>query len=98
VTLRKLVGVVPVIVVLALAAPVSSASAQAGIPCYPYPAFCGPNGQPWLSFFFPQTPGAGPSFPFGPGPVQIPGTGPSAPFGPGPVQIPTGALPGVGSF
>jgi hypothetical protein len=73
VTLRKLVGVVPVIAALALAAPVATASAQspagAAIPCYPYPAFCGPNGQPW----FQPSPLVAPLVPFGPGPVQLPG-------------------------
>jgi hypothetical protein len=77
VTLRKLVGVVPVVAALALAAPVASASAQTTpvsgpgsmIPCYPYPAFCGPNGQPWFTFPFPLPP-----FPglFGSGLVPVP--------------------------
>jgi hypothetical protein len=49
---------------LAIAAPVAGASAAqstsgnatlaavatSSIPCYPYPAFCGPNGQPWFPF------------------------------------------------
>jgi hypothetical protein len=57
--------------VLALAAPVASASAQAaagpsGIPCYPYPAFCGPDGQPWVRPF-PALGFPGIGFPFGPG-------------------------------
>jgi hypothetical protein len=86
VTLRKLVGVVPVIAALSLAAPVASASVQTprvpgpeGIPCYPYPAFCGPNGQPWFS--------SSPLFSL----QQLPSlTLPSLTFGPGPVQIPTG--------
>jgi hypothetical protein len=81
-TLRRLVGVVPVIAVLALAAPVASASAQTApgsgpgsmIPCYPYPAFCGPSGQPWFSPLAPITiptlPAGG--FHFGPGPVRLP--------------------------
>jgi hypothetical protein len=93
VTLRKLVGVVPVIAALALAAPVASASAQttaaagSAIPCYPYPAFCGPNGQPWFSspFHFPSL--TGPGLHFGPGPVQLP-TAPGVHFGPGPVHLP----------
>ena len=62
-TLRKLLAAAPVIGVLALAGPVASAGAQtsvaapppSAIPCYPYPAFCGPNGQPWLSAFFPSS-------------------------------------------
>ena len=79
-TLRKLAAVAPVIGVLALAVPVAGASAAtapapgspgAGIPCYPYPAFCGPGGQSWWQFFSsqfapPGTPG------FSPGPVQLP--------------------------
>jgi hypothetical protein len=79
-TLRKLVAVVPAVTALALAVPVAGASAQtmpvAGspgstIPCYPYPAFCGPNGQPWLPFFPFQS--SSPTSPvFGPGPVQLP--------------------------
>jgi len=85
VTLRKLVGVVPVIAALALAAPVASAGAQTAagpgsIPCYPYPAFCGPDGQPWfpLSSRLGLTPLTGlaplvaPGLHFGPGPVQLP--------------------------
>ena len=61
-TLRKLLAAALVIGVLALAGPVASAGAQtvaapppSAIPCYPYPAFCGPNGQPWLSAFFPSS-------------------------------------------
>jgi hypothetical protein len=79
VTLRKLAGVVPVIAALAIAAPVASASAQTPgpgsmIPCYPYPAFCGPSGQPWFSFLSPFgfPPLTGPAHHFGPGPVQLP--------------------------
>jgi hypothetical protein len=81
VTLRKLVGVVPVVAALALAAPVASASAQttpvsgpSSIPCYPYPAFCGPNGQPWFPITFPFQfpPLTPPTLHFGPGPVQLP--------------------------
>ena len=92
--LRKLAAVAPVIGVLALAAPVAGASAAtapapgspgAGIPCYPYPALCGPNGQSWWQFFssglsFPGTPS------FSPGPAQLPSF-PFA-FSPGSVQIP----------
>ena len=81
-TLRKLLGALPVIAVLALAAPVANAGAQTPgsmIPCYPYPAFCGPNGQPWFPlsspFQFPPLTGATPQF--GPGPVQLP---PLVPF------------------
>ena len=91
--LRKLAAVAPVIGALALAAPVAGASAQtapapgspgSAIPCYPYPAFCGPNGQSWLQFFSsqfspPGTPG------FSPGPVQLPSP---LGFSPGTVQIP----------
>jgi hypothetical protein len=67
--LRKLAAVVPVITALAFAVPVAGASAQttaaAGspgstIPCYPYPAFCGPGGQPW----FPLQPSLPTSLPF----------------------------------
>jgi hypothetical protein len=99
VTLRKFAGVVPVIAALALAAPVASASAQTTAPgagssiaCYPYPALCGPSGQPWLPSPFlsllPMSPFTAPPAPhFGPGPVQLPGTGFTG-FGPGPVQIP----------
>jgi hypothetical protein len=79
VTIRKLVSVVPVIAVLALAAPVASANAQttavspSAIPCYPYPAFCGPGGKSWLSFFFPFSLEniAVPTVPFGPVPAQL---------------------------
>jgi hypothetical protein len=85
-TLRKLVRVVPIVAALALAAPVASAHAQstpaagpAAIPCYPYPAFCGPNGQPWFSFPAPIT------IP----PITIPTLPPIFHFGPGPVQLPT---------
>jgi hypothetical protein len=81
VTIRKLASVVPVVAVLAVAAPVATASAQttplpgpSSIPCYPYPAFCGPNGQPWFSFSWPfQIPSFTPTTPhFGPGPVVLP--------------------------
>jgi hypothetical protein len=80
--LRKITAVVPVIAALALAAaPVAGASAKTApaagspgstIPCYPYPAFCGPNGTPWFSFSPSQySPLTNPAF--GPGPVQLPG-------------------------
>ena len=53
-TLRMLKTALPVAAALALAAPVASAHAAtspptgpAAIPCYPFPAFCGPDGQPW---------------------------------------------------
>jgi hypothetical protein len=86
-SLRNVAAVAPVLAVLALAAPVAGASAQttpdpgspgSTIPCYPYPAFCGPNGTPWFSsngqswfsfpfqFSFPTIPS------FGPGPA-LPG-------------------------
>jgi hypothetical protein len=82
---------VPVVAALALAVPVASASAQttpvagpSSIPCYPYPAFCGPNGQPWISYFTPQLPQL---------PQLPPLTGvPHIQFGPGPVQLPTSLL------
>jgi hypothetical protein len=58
-TLRKLATVLPVVAVLALTGPVAGASAQtdsgstgtpsspgSSIPCYPFPAWCGPSGQP----------------------------------------------------
>jgi hypothetical protein len=90
-SLRTLIGVVPVVAALAIAAPVASASAAqpaalagpSSIPCYPYPAFCGPNGQPWWSFPSP--------LPL-PLPIALPPlTGaPIVHFGPGPVQLPTG--------
>ena len=78
--LRKLAALVPVVAVLAIAGPVAGASAEttaatgspgAMIPCYPYPAFCGPGGTPWLQYFgsqlgFPTAPA------FGSGPVQLP--------------------------
>lgn len=87
--IRKLARVAPVIAALAIAAPVSSASAQTGpgsmIPCYPEPAFCGPSGQPWSPFFPFEFQPLTPTTPhFGPGPVQLQPHG----FGPGPVQLP----------
>jgi hypothetical protein len=87
--LRKFAAVAPVVAVLALAVPVAGASAQTApspgeIPCYPYPAFCGPGGQPWWQFFSSQfsIPGI-PSL--SPGPVQMPSP---LTFSPGGVQIP----------
>jgi hypothetical protein len=81
VTLRKLLRAAPVIAVLALAAPVATASAQTPgsmIPCYPYPAFCGPDGQPWFPLAQPFQLAPLPATPqFGPGPVQLP---PLVPF------------------
>jgi hypothetical protein len=85
--LRKLAAAVPVIAALAIAGPVAGASAQttaapgspgAMIPCYPYPAFCGPNGTPWLQYFqsqlaLPTLPALPTNPAFGPGPVQLPG-------------------------
>ena len=67
-TLRKLATVLPVVAVLAVSGPVAGASAQtpapaptgtpgSSIPCYPFPAWCTPDGQalaPWpFSFQFP---------------------------------------------
>jgi hypothetical protein len=58
--LPKLAAVAPVIAVLALSAPVATASAAvppgtpgSQIPCYPFPAFCTPNGQPLAPWPFP---------------------------------------------
>jgi hypothetical protein len=57
-SLRNIAAVAPVVAVLALAVPAAGASTQttpapasagSSIPCYPYPAFCGPNGKPWFS-------------------------------------------------
>ena len=75
-TIRKLAGVVPVIAVLALAGPVASANAQspADIPCYPWPAFCGPNGKPWIPLL----------------PLEFPSSLTEAHFPAGPVQLPPG--------
>jgi hypothetical protein len=69
---RKL-AVLPIAAVLALAAPVASANSAtspstnrlanpAGIPCYPYPAFCGASGQPWFRIpsWWPYSPNAKP--------------------------------------
>ena len=90
--LRRLAAIVPVVGALALAAPVAIASAQAPvgspgpavvIPCYPYPAYCGPSGNPWLPLYpfgFATPLGTNPGGPSaGPGPVA---------FGFGPVQVP----------
>jgi hypothetical protein len=38
-----------------LAATTASTVSPSSIPCYPYPAFCGPGGKPWfplLGLFF----------------------------------------------
>ena len=60
--LRKLTAIGSVAAALALAAvPVADAqtpaadTGPAGITCYPYPALCGPDGQPFRNspFFFP---------------------------------------------
>jgi hypothetical protein len=77
--IRKLLGLVPVVAVLALAAPVASASASttpvstpgSQIPCYPYPAFCGPNGQPWFGIPYTFQPITFPPFHL-PGPLPLP--------------------------
>lgn len=63
--IRKLVAVAPVIAALALAGPVASANA-APVPCYPYPAFCGVNGQQLLPvpWFWPMSPTPAPQLPF----------------------------------
>jgi hypothetical protein len=87
--LRTLTAVVPVVAALGLAAPVGSASAQTTalppIPCYPFPAFCGPGGQPL--FPLPGLPFPRP-LPYQPGGPISPGSGPH--FGPGPVVPPAG--------
>jgi hypothetical protein len=78
-SIRKLATVGSAIAALALAAPVAGASAQTPgggpngmIPCYPYPAFCGPSGQPLNPFFpFSQSPLV-PGRTFGLGLVQLP--------------------------
>ena len=81
--LRKFAAALPVVAALAVVTPVATANAQTtstsstspstSIPCYPYPAFCGPNGQPWFPFFpFQLTPAQ---------PIQLP-----APIVPFPVQ------------
>jgi hypothetical protein len=77
--LRKLAAVAPVIAALALAVPVAGASAQttaapspALIPCYPYPAFCGPGGQPWFPLQ-PPTALPFPGLPSLPGLTPLPG-------------------------
>jgi hypothetical protein len=72
---NRLVALAAVMGALVVAMPVAGASAAPAneklaatqIPCYPYPAFCGPNGQPWLQFFgFPEFSGL-PAFPGLPG-------------------------------
>jgi hypothetical protein len=66
--LRKPAAIVPVIVALTLSGPVAGASAAttsfdpgASIPCYPFPAWCGPGGKPWVPWPFPFP------YPFPPG-------------------------------
>jgi hypothetical protein len=61
-TLGKLAAIAPVIAALAISAPAASARAATApgtpgsqIPCYPFPAWCGPDGKPlspW-PFIFP---------------------------------------------
>jgi hypothetical protein len=80
-TIRTFAALLPVAAILAAAAPVANASAAttpplsnpAGIACYPYPAFCGPNGQQWapIPSWWPLSPNSNPS-PWGPGPIQLP--------------------------
>jgi hypothetical protein len=58
-TLRKLAVIAPVSLVLALAAPIAAAPAAtqpspgSSIPCYPFPAWCSPDGKPWVPWPFP---------------------------------------------
>ena len=59
-TLRHLAVIAPVSLALALAGPVAAAPAAttppspgSAIPCYPFPAWCGPNGKPWVPWPFP---------------------------------------------
>ena len=57
---NRLTALTAVLATLAIAAPVAGASAAtttttttvapSSIPCYPYPAFCGPSGKPWFPF------------------------------------------------
>lgn len=85
-TFRKLALLAPLAATVALAVPVAGASAAttpaplpnpAGIPCYPYPALCGPDGTPWFPIpsywpFAPQssqTPASPFPFPFPIAPV-----------------------------
>jgi hypothetical protein len=58
--LRKPAAIAPVIVALALSGPVATANAATApfnpssvIPCYPFPAWCAPNGKPWVPWPFP---------------------------------------------
>jgi hypothetical protein len=58
----RITALTAVLATLAIAAPVTGASAAtatggqistvapSSIPCYPYPAFCGPSGKPWFPF------------------------------------------------
>ena len=56
---RKLLAIVPTVLVLALGAPLGTATAAtpgspgSQSPCYPFPAFCGPDGKPWSPWPFP---------------------------------------------
>jgi hypothetical protein len=59
-TLRKLAAIAPVSLALAIAGPIASAPAAtqpfdpgSAIPCYPFPAWCGPDGKPWVPWPFP---------------------------------------------
>jgi hypothetical protein len=80
--IRTLAAAIPVAAALAVAGPVAAASAQttssttsptSAIPCYPYPAFCGPNGQPWFQWLpFPQSPIVMQPLPSLPLPVALP--------------------------
>jgi hypothetical protein len=64
-TLRKLAAIAPVSLALALAGPAAAATPPSApgsaIPCYPFPAWCGPDGKPWVPWPFPF------HFPFGAG-------------------------------
>jgi hypothetical protein len=77
-TFRKLALLAPLAATVALAVPVAGASAAttpaplpnpAGIPCYPYPALCGPDGTPFFQIpsywpFAPQSSQTPAPFPF----------------------------------